>query len=395
MKVTVLGGLGLMGEACLHDLARSSRVSAVEAVDLNAARAEKVLRRIPNRRKIRVHVLDFTDHAAARKALAGTKVVVNCAWYELNLKAMDLALALGAHYVDLGGLYHTTLKQLKRDAEFRKAGLLAVLGCGSTPGITNMMAQRLSEDFDRIGTVGIFDASHEEPAGPASGDFVPPFSVRTMMDEYEMPAPVLRDGRIKMVRPFSEEEELELRPPLGRGVAAACIHSELATLPAAFRLKGVRNMHFKIVYPEAVRRQLHLLVQLGFSKTDPVRVNGGQASPRNFLTAMALQGAAKLEAPPRDFEVLRVSFDGTKGGRPLAKSWDCEISCTNALSAGAMGVGYTASIAAQLILSGRTLVKAGVRAPEGALPHRAFFRELLGRKVFSLSESARRAVANI
>ncbi len=391
MKITVLGGLGLMGEACVHDLCRSPLVDAIEVVDLNVARAPGLLKRLPNRRKVRVQALDFTNLPAAVPALAGSKVVVNCAWYELNLKAMDLALALGAHYIDLGGLFHMTLKQLKRHGEFKKAGRLAVLGCGSTPGITNMMAKRLAEDFDRIDAVGIYDASHEEPPQGNGAGFVPPFSIRTMLDEYEMPAPVLRDGKLKMIDAFTDEEELEFRAPIGRARAAACIHSELATLPGAFRAKGVRSMHFKIVYPEAVKRQLAMLVQLGFSKNDPIRVNGGHASPRGFLTAMALHGAAGLDSVPEDFEILRVTMDGRKAGRALSKAWDCEIRATRELSAGAMGVGFTASIAAQLILR-RQSAPAGVMAPEAALPAVPFFKELLSHKAFSLTESARRAM---
>ncbi len=47
---------------------------------------------------------------------------------------MRAALQVGAHYLDLGGLFHVTGEQLELDAEFREAGLLAVLGMGSTPG---------------------------------------------------------------------------------------------------------------------------------------------------------------------------------------------------------------------------------------------------------------------
>ena len=35
---------------------------------------------------------------------------------------MDAALEIGAHYADLGGLFHVTKQQLKRDAEFERRG---------------------------------------------------------------------------------------------------------------------------------------------------------------------------------------------------------------------------------------------------------------------------------
>ena len=44
--------------------------------------------------------------------------------------------------MDLGGLYHVTAEQLELSAEFEQRGLLALLGIGSAPGKTNLMAAR-------------------------------------------------------------------------------------------------------------------------------------------------------------------------------------------------------------------------------------------------------------
>ena len=55
---------------------------------------------------------------------------------------MRACLEAGCHYIDLGGLYHVTGEQLALHDEFAAAGLLAVLGVGSSPGKTNLMAAR-------------------------------------------------------------------------------------------------------------------------------------------------------------------------------------------------------------------------------------------------------------
>src|SRR5437870_10652976 len=94
--------------------------------------------------------LDARDPGSLARALEGADVVVNAADYRLNLAVMRGALTAGAHYVDLGGLFHVTLKQLELDEEFREAGLTAILGMGSAPGKTNLLAaagaRRLGED---------------------------------------------------------------------------------------------------------------------------------------------------------------------------------------------------------------------------------------------------------
>ena len=387
-KVTVLGGLGLMAEAALHDLARSTRVSSICAADREVGRAQSVLSRIPNRRKIQVVPIDLTDTMASVRALKGADVVLNCAWYELNLKAMDLALALGAHYVDLGGLYHMTLKQLARRKEFERAGLWAVLGCGSTPGITNMMVARVAKEFDRIDTVGIYDASWDPTQTQDS--FLPPFSIRTMLDEYVLPAPVWRAGKVASVRAHSDPDTLDFVEPIGRCQAGTVIHSEVATLPGYLKAKGVQNLFFKIVYPPAVKAQLAMMVAMGLDQDKPMQVNGHAVSPRRFLTALAQKSALGINGDPGDFEVLRVRVTGTAKGAALTRELDCEMKAQGAVSAGAAGVGYTAAIVGQMLAAKATLKRAGVEAPESALKEDRFFAELADRKVFRLVERMER-----
>ena len=386
-KVALLGGFGLMAEAALHDLAANPSVGRILAVDLNLSRAKAVLAKIPNRRKIAALKLDLSDRSAAVRKLRGCDVVLNCAWYEYNVPAMELALALKAHYVDLGGLFHTTLKQLKLSPRFAKIGRCAVLGCGSTPGITNMMVARMADSFETIDTVGIYDASYD----PALSDstFLPPFSIRTMLAEYEQPAPVFKNGRIKEVPAHSEPEELEFKPPIGRMTCGAVIHSEAATLPGYLKDKGVKNLFFKIAYPESVKSQLGMLVAMGLSKDEPIRLNGKTlVSPRHFVTALSQAAAASAPAgAPNDFEILRVRVTGSRHGRAIVKVWDCELRAAKPLSAGAMGVGFAGAIAASMTAARQTRVPAGAGAPESILDHDVFFRELRRRKIFTLVET--------
>ena len=57
-------------------------------------------------------------------------MLVNTASYRINLEAMRACLKAGCHYLDLGGLYWMTGRQLELGTEFERAGLLAVLGIG-------------------------------------------------------------------------------------------------------------------------------------------------------------------------------------------------------------------------------------------------------------------------
>ncbi len=388
MKIAVLGASGLMAEAALHDLASNPDVTRIWAADLDPGRVKSILPRLPNRRKIVPVACDLTATAAAARKLKGADAVLHCAWYEHNLRAMDLSLALKAHYVDLGGLYHTTLKQLKRQPEFARAGLVACLGAGSTPGITNMMAARLAGSFDAIDTVGIYDACHDPSF--TNDNFLPPFSIRTMLEEFEAPAPVFKNGRVRELAAHSDPEILDFKTPIGRVRLGAVIHSEVATLPGYLRNKGVKNLFFKIAYPESVKNQLAVLSAMGLSRKEPVRLNGFSVSPLGFVTALALKAAragAGPQAPKaRDFEILRVRISGRSGSARRVLALDCEMRPLRSLSAGAIGVGFTGAIAATMLVKGETAVLSGVGAPESTLQSDAFFGALRARKSFTFVE---------
>lgn len=177
--------------------------------------------------------LDASDPAAVARGLDGCSVAVNCADYRLNLSVMRGALAAGAHYVDLGGLYHVTSEQLRLDGEFADARVGALLGMGSAPGKTNLLAAgaaaRLGEEPR---TLEIWAAARDPAA--AEHPFPAPYSVRTLLDELHMPPVVVEGGEAREVEPLSGEAERDLPEPVGRAKGIYTLHSELKTLPAAF-----------------------------------------------------------------------------------------------------------------------------------------------------------------
>jgi len=177
--------------------------------------------------------LDASDAAAVAAAVAGCAVCVNCVDYRLNPAVMRGTLAVGAHYVDLGGLYHVTKLQLELDAEFRARGLSALLGMGSAPGKTNLLA---SAAVARLGeaprSLEIWAATRD----PAAVDHPLPatYSVRTLVDELRMSPVIVEGGEEVEVEPLSGEVERDLPEPVGRASGIYTLHSELATLPSAF-----------------------------------------------------------------------------------------------------------------------------------------------------------------
>jgi lysine 6-dehydrogenase len=143
MKVAVLGAAGTIAPAIVRDLAVSDEVESILLLDLRAEQAREVAER-QGLGKATAHGADARSNLAAE--LGDVDVLVNSASYRINLDAMRACLEADCHYLDLGGLYRVTGEQLLLGDDFKRAGLLAVLGIGSSPGKTNLMAARAARE---------------------------------------------------------------------------------------------------------------------------------------------------------------------------------------------------------------------------------------------------------
>ena len=143
MKIVVLGGYGEMGTVVSSDLSDTFNGEIVIA-GRDAKKAKRLAGSFRNKRITGAYA-DVSDKQSMNEVLEGADVVINATNYYMNVDVMRSALKNSVHYLDLGGLYHTTLKQLKLHNEFKKRNVLALLGCGATPGITNIMANHGSK----------------------------------------------------------------------------------------------------------------------------------------------------------------------------------------------------------------------------------------------------------
>src|SRR5262245_5629094 len=204
--------------------------------------------------------VDARDPGSLARALDGADVVVNAADYRLNLDVMRGSVGAGAHYVDLGGLFHVTRKQLALDGEFRAAGLTAILGLGSAPGKTNLLAgaaaRRLGEDPV---SMEIWAATRDPAA--ANHPFPAPYSVQTLRDELELRPMVVHGGELTDVEPLSGEAVREFPEPVGRASGIYTLPSELATLPGS--LPSLREASFRLCLSPGLLEKLLALEEGG------------------------------------------------------------------------------------------------------------------------------------
>jgi lysine 6-dehydrogenase len=349
VKAAVLGAAGTIAPAIVRDLADSEEVESILLLDLRGDVAERVA----------------ADHgggkAAAREAdarsglahhLDGVGALVNSASYRVNLDAMRASLQAGCHYLDLGGLYHVTGEQLGFDGEFRDAGLLGVLGIGSSPGKTNLMAVQATEALGQPPREIEVLAAGRDLDPPE--DLALPYSLETLIDELTMPPIVLRDGRPVELEPLSPGGTYDFGPPIGAGETIHTLHSELRTFGESF---GCAECSFRLSLPPPALEQLR---RLAGAPPEEIRAAGEAAVPQSAETI----SVHAVEATGEDRRVRVRCLTPPHG------AWG--------LGGGIVSTASPAAAAVRLLARGEVTAR-GALPPERCLDPERMFEELRSR----------------
>jgi lysine 6-dehydrogenase len=381
MDATVLGGGGLTGRCTVRDLARTGVFQTIRVADLDLTLAESAAKHAgPAATAQRV---DVRDPASLAQVLDGASVCVNAVQYGFNLEVMAGCLAAGVPYLDFGGLFHMTRKQLAWDERFRAAGLLAIPGLGQVPGVSNVLAAQAAEDFDQVESIIIRDGWRD--LTPNAPEVLFTWSPSTFLDEMILPAQVFQDGGYKEYPPMSSPEEFDFPAPVGRTRVYRTLHSEPATLPASLKGKGVRHCEWKEGGPGI--DLLRNLALLGLGDEAPLDVRGTAVVPRAFLLAL-LRAKGLLGVPPGlqvdDWEIVDVELRGSKDSKPETRHAQARFHAKSewGVTATEYAVGVAGAIGAEMIAR-REIRGAGVLPPERSVPPALFRRYLKERGIDS------------
>jgi lysine 6-dehydrogenase len=270
VRVAVLGAAGTIAPAIVRDLAESEEVESILLLDLRGEVAGQVAAE-QGLGKATAREADAREALAT--ALDGAAVLVNSASYRVNLEAMRACLEAGCHYLDLGGLYHVTGEQLALHPQFEAAGLLAVLGIGSSPGKTNVMAARAVEalggDPERVDVI-----AGGRDLDPPPG-FSVPYALQTLIDELTMRPVVLRDGEPVEIEPLAGGGEFDFGEPIGTAPTIHTLHSELRTFGESF---GCREASFRLSLAPALLERLRKLTEAGEAEIERAAREAGRPS---------------------------------------------------------------------------------------------------------------------
>jgi saccharopine dehydrogenase-like NADP-dependent oxidoreductase len=362
-RITVLGGGGAVGSIATKTLASSGVFSDIVVADINMTAARKVVKEARGA-KLGAVELDAESPESIRKAIAGSVVVLNCVgpFYKYGPIILKTVIGAGINYVDVCDDFDATEALLAMDERAKKAGVSALIGMGSSPGVANVLVKFCADSMlDKVEAVDIYHAhGGEKTEGPAV--------VKHRIHSMKMDIPVFLDGKFAAVGLFEDsgkalEEEAEFQN-VGTYRVYAYPHPETITLPKY--LKGVRRVtNLGLVLPPAYAELIKGMVRLGITDEKPLEVQGQKVIPLEFAVAFILAQRKRLMKEAGITEpmgCLKIVVKGYKNGGK-----DTYIFSMSSRGQGmGEGTGIPAAIGAIIMATGKIKGK-GVLPPEACV----------------------------
>ncbi len=381
MRVLLIG-VGTVGEAIARMAAQRDWCEAMILADYDAERVHSLQAELGDTAGFPVEQIDARDAAnvAAAARRHGADLVMNAVDPRFVMPIFEGALAAGTHYIDMA----TSLsrphperpfqepgikladEQFARDAGWRAAGRLALLGMGMDPGLTDVFAAHAAKHlFDEIDEIHVRDGGDLRIDGYA---FAPVFSIWTTIEECLNP-PIIWDGERRdwhTTEPFSAPEAFPFPEGIGPVECVNVEHEEVLLVP---RWIDAKRVTFKYALGSDFIDKLKTIHALGMDRTDKVNVKGVEVSPRDLLAAIT-PDPITLGDRMVGRAIVGTWVIGSKDGKPrevfLYQMADETLSRTGLQVVG-WQTGFNPVIAMELLATG-AWAGSGVLAPEAFDP---------------------------
>ena len=385
MRVLILGGAGNVALATARDLLEFDKDN-VGSLVLADQRFEDVQQRAISlgSEKVSAAAVDISDRKSLVELARGADIVINEAHAGiLQLLAMEAALEARTNYIDLGTFPEVLNKQLKLDPEFEKAGLTAIVGLGSGPGINNIIARYLADKLQTVESIHMSFAatSLTKSTSPLSL----PYDVGGLWALFTLKPIVFEDGKFVEKPSFyslykeGRLEQCQFPNPIGICQLGYFPHVEPHTLAVYLADKGVKNVDVKGAFSQKVIEKFGLLIDIGLTSPEPMMIKGVKVVPQDVLAA-CVGRLSNETAEPIEYGCTRVTVVGQKNGQVLEYTAEMFSGPYRGLNAVQHRTGHAPAIGARMIDRG-TINRRGVFPPEAGVPPEAFLNELKRREL--------------
>lgn len=350
-------GAGGVGGVVIHKCAQLPEVfTEILVASRTLEKCKAIQEQLPRPIQIAQVDADNTKEVVGLIRQFHPDLVVNVALPYQDLTIMDACLETGVDYLDTANYEPRDEArfcykwQWDYQERFQERGIMALLGCGFDPGVTNVFcAYALKHHFDAIHTVDIMDCNAGDHGHPFATNFNPEINIR----EVTQKGKYYENGEWIETDPLSVHKTFDF-PEIGPREMYLMYHEEMESLVK--HIPGIRRMRFWMTFGQEYLTHLRVLQNVGMTRIDPVRFQGVDIIPLQFLKAL-LPEPSSLGENYRGKTNIGCMITGVKGGRErtyYVYNVCDHAACYREIKAQAISytTGVPAMIGAKMILSG-------------------------------------------
>lgn len=358
MKTTLIIGAGGAGSVTIKKCASLPEVFGhVHVASRTLSKCIEIQKECVN--PITVSQIDADDSDAVYALIQEKKpsIVINMALPYQDLSIMAACIKAKVNYVDTANYEPKDEAkfcykwQWDLQNQFKDNGILALLGSGFDPGVTNVFCAYAQKHlFDEIHYVDIVDCNAGNHGHPFATNFNPEINIR----EVTAKGKYWENGEWKETEPLSVSEMIDY-PEVGPKMSYLMYHEELESL--AKNIKGLKRIRFWMTFSEAYLTHLRVLENVGMTRIDEVEFQGQKIVPLQFLKAL-LPEPSSLGENYSGKTSIGCIIEGVKNGQTkkvMIYNVCDHAECYKELKAQAVSytTGVPAMIGAKMILEGK------------------------------------------
>jgi saccharopine dehydrogenase (NAD+, L-lysine forming) len=318
-RVLIIGAGGVGGVVAHKCAQRHDVFDEVILASRTLSRCEKIRDQIKELqgRDIEIAQIDADNVAETAAYLKRVKpdVLINVALPYQDLPLMDACLEAGVSYLDTANYEPRDVAKFEYKWQwayrerFQQAGLMALLGSGFDPGVTNVFCAYAQKHlFDEIHTVDIVDCN----AGDHGHAFATNFNPEINLREVTANGRYWEQGKWVETKPMEIAQTFDF-PGVGERKAYLIYHEELESL--VLHIKGLKKIRFWMTFGDEYLTHLRVLGNVGMLRIDPVDYKGTKVVPMELLKAL-LPDPASLAENYTGKTSIGCIFEGIKDGKP-------------------------------------------------------------------------------
>ena len=316
MNTVLVIGAGGVSHVTIHKMASVSiTFNKIVLASRTIDKCEAIKKSVKNKYNVDIEIVSL-DADNINETIAVIKkynpfVVVNLALPYQDLNIMEACLSTNTHYLD------TANYEPKDDAnfeykwqwdfqqKFKKKGIMALLGSGFDPGVTNVFTAHTKKHYlDNIEYLDILDCNDGDHGHPFATNFNPEINIREVTSDSKH----WENNEWKIGPALKNKVSFDF-PDIGSKNMYLMYHEELESLVKHF--PEIKRARFWMTFGDNYLKHLEVLENIGMTSIKPINFNGTEIVPLQFLKSI-LPDPGSLGSRTKGKTCIGTIITGTK-----------------------------------------------------------------------------------